>query len=141
MVSLVGAESMSVKVAIPVVMGANIGTSVTNTIVSMYYVNEGDHLERAFAAATVHDMFNMCTVALLLPLELLVMWFTSGTESCKNDKSKCGGLLYHFSEAVKPTSVKDDDKWEGPLKKIVSPLTSEFIMINKVRGGWRKGGH
>jgi len=119
-VSLVGAGSMSVKVGIPVIMGANIGTSVTNTIVSMYYVNEGDHLERAFAAATVHDMFNMCTVAVLLPLELLIMWIDGR-----------GGLLWHFSDAVKPDEVEDGDKWEGPLKKIVSPLTKEFIAANK----------
>jgi len=126
-VSLVGAGSMSVKVGIPVIMGANIGTSVTNTIVSMYYVNEGDHLERAFAAATVHDMFNMCTVALLLPLELIIMWFGG----CAKSDSKCGGLLFYFSDAVKPDKVGDGDKWEGPLKKIVSPLTKEFIIANK----------
>ena len=59
------------RAAIPVIMGANIGTSVTNTIVSMAYVTDGDNFERAFAGATVHDMFNMCTVAVLLPLELI----------------------------------------------------------------------
>jgi len=120
-VSLVGADAMTVKTAIPVIMGANIGTSVTNTIVSMYYVREGDYLERAFAGATVHDMFNMCTVGLLLPIEIIVTWLSGGD----------GGLLYHFSEAVKPNDVKKDEKWVGPLKKIVSPVTAEFLMANK----------
>mmetsp|Transcript_20143 Transcript_20143/g.42429 ORF Transcript_20143/g.42429 Transcript_20143/m.42429 type:complete len:157 (-) Transcript_20143:218-688(-) len=38
---------MSVTTGIPVIMGANIGTSVTNTIISMYYVGDADYLERA----------------------------------------------------------------------------------------------
>ena len=50
-VSLVGAGTMPVKTAIPVIMGANIGTSVTNTIVSMAYANNGEYFERAFAGA------------------------------------------------------------------------------------------
>lgn len=113
-VSLVGAGTMPVKTAIPVIMGANIGTSVTNTIVSMAYVNNGEYFERAFAGATVHDMFNMCTVAVLLPLELMF------------------GLLENFSESVMPSEVGDGDKWKGPLKKIVSPITAELIIANKV---------
>ena len=35
MVGLVGAEVVTVKQAIPIIMGANIGTSVTNTIVPL----------------------------------------------------------------------------------------------------------
>ena len=77
-ITMVAAELLTVKQAIRLIMGANIGTSVTNTIVSMYYVGDADHLERAFAGATVHDMFNMCTVAVLLPLEIIVSWMTGG---------------------------------------------------------------
>ena len=50
-------------------MGANIGTSVTNTIVSLAQSGDRNEFRRAFAAATVHDMFNWLTVLLLLPLE------------------------------------------------------------------------
>merc|ERR1740138_1726253 len=70
-VSLVGSDAMSVRVAIPVIMGANIGTSVTNTIVSFGQVNDDDQFERAFAGATVHDMFNMLSVAVILPIEII----------------------------------------------------------------------
>lgn len=52
-------------------MGANIGTSVTNTIVAMGQMGDGDELERAFGGATVHDMFNFLSVAVLFPLELI----------------------------------------------------------------------
>jgi sodium-dependent phosphate cotransporter len=52
------------------VMGANIGTTVTNTLVSIGHVRKGQEFRRAFAGATVHDFFNVLTVMVLLPLEL-----------------------------------------------------------------------
>ena len=57
------------------IMGANIGTSVTNTFVSMAQSGNQREFRRAFAGATIHDMFNWLTVLILLPLE----WAT-GTE-------------------------------------------------------------
>ncbi|CAE7458265.1 SLC34A1 [Symbiodinium microadriaticum] len=71
-VGLVAAGQLAVHNAIPIVMGANIGTSVTNTIVSMAHVGERKELERAFSGATVHDMFNMLSVIVLLPVEVVV---------------------------------------------------------------------
>ena len=50
-------------------MGANIGTSVTNTIVSVGHAGDRDQFRRAFAGATVHDIFNWLSVLILLPLE------------------------------------------------------------------------
>ncbi|CAF0901932.1 unnamed protein product, partial [Didymodactylos carnosus] len=52
------------------VQSANIGTSVTNTLVALTQSNNRDDFRRAFAGATVHDMFNWATVLILLPLEL-----------------------------------------------------------------------
>jgi len=60
-----------VKPAIPIIMGTNVGTSVTNTLVALAQSSDRDEFRRAFAAATVHDMFNWLTVAVLLPVELL----------------------------------------------------------------------
>ena len=70
-VTLVATGTLSVPNAIPVIMGANIGTTVTNTIVSMGHVTQPDEFRRAMAGATVHDFFNWIAVVLLLPLELL----------------------------------------------------------------------
>ncbi len=69
-VGLVASGVISVDAAVPMVMGANIGTTVTNTLVSLGHVRQTREFERAFAAATVHDMFNVLAVAVLLPLEL-----------------------------------------------------------------------
>lgn len=64
------AGGMPVTIAIPMVMGANIGTSVTNTIVSLGHVRDGTEFRRAFAAATIHDFFNLLSVAIFLPIEI-----------------------------------------------------------------------
>src|SRR5690606_5474619 len=70
LVGLVASGSLSLNGAIPMVMGANLGTSVTNTLVSLGYIKSQKHFRDAFAAATVHDIFNILTVLVVLPLEI-----------------------------------------------------------------------
>ena len=70
-VTLVASGSLDLAQAIPIVMGANIGTSVTNTLVSLVHIKRRDEFRRAFAGAIVHDLFNWCTVLVFLPLELI----------------------------------------------------------------------
>ena len=57
--------------AVPMIMGANIGTTVTNTLASMAHIGRKEEFRRAFAVATVHDFFNYLTVLVLLPLEIM----------------------------------------------------------------------
>lgn len=64
------AGGLPVSLAIPMIMGANIGTTITNTIVSLGHTSEKAEFKRAFSAATVHDFFNVIAVALFLPLEM-----------------------------------------------------------------------
>lgn len=70
-VALVGTGVLSLDVAVPMVMGANIGTSVTNTLASLGAIRRTNEFRRAFAGATVHDLFNILAVAVLLPIEVL----------------------------------------------------------------------
>ncbi|RLU02023.1 Na/Pi symporter [Ketobacter sp.] len=65
------AGGLPVGIAIPMVMGANIGTTITNTIVSLGHVRQGEEFRRAFSAATVHDFFNLICVVIFLPLEIM----------------------------------------------------------------------
>lgn len=69
-VGLVASGALPLTGAIPMIMGANLGTSVTNSLVSLGYIKNQKHFRDAFAAATVHDFFNILTVAVLLPIEL-----------------------------------------------------------------------
>jgi len=83
-VGLVGTGVLSVEAAVPMIMGANLGTTVTNTLASLGHVRRPAEFRLAFAAATVHDFFNILAIAVLLPLELLTgllsdiaRWLTS----------------------------------------------------------------
>ncbi|MBN2564941.1 MAG: Na/Pi symporter [Candidatus Eisenbacteria bacterium] len=69
-VGFVAAGMLSIENAVPIIMGANIGTTVTCAIVSMGHITRKEEFRRAFAAASVHDFFNVLTVAVLFPLEL-----------------------------------------------------------------------
>ena len=69
-VALVAAGSLPFETAIPMIMGANIGTTVTNTLVSLGHARRSSEFRLAFTAATMHDLFNVLAVAIVLPLEL-----------------------------------------------------------------------
>jgi solute carrier family 34 (sodium-dependent phosphate cotransporter) len=69
-VGMVGAGTLPLAMAVPMVMGANIGTTITNTLASLGTLRREVEFQRAFAAATVHDFFNLLAVLVLLPLEL-----------------------------------------------------------------------
>jgi sodium-dependent phosphate cotransporter len=69
-VTLVAAGQLTIGSAIPIVMGANIGTTITNMLVSLGSMGRRDEFRRAMGAATVHDFFNILCVCIFLPLEL-----------------------------------------------------------------------
>ena len=68
-VGMVAGGTVSTRAAVFMIMGTNVGTTVTNTIVSVGHVAQGGEFRRAFAAATVHDFFNLMAVAILFPVE------------------------------------------------------------------------
>lgn len=69
-VGFVAAQTLGISNAIPIVMGANIGTTVTNTLVSLGHITRKVEFSRAFPAAIVHDLFNLLSVLILFPLEI-----------------------------------------------------------------------
>lgn len=69
-VALVASRALSLQAAVPIVMGANIGTTITSTIVSLSFINRKKEFKRAVAAGTYHDFFNILTTIILFPLEL-----------------------------------------------------------------------
>lgn len=80
-VGLVAAGVVDVSTAVPIVMGANIGTTVTNTIVSLAHLRHSEEFRRAFTAATMHDFFNVIAVAVLLPLEIATEFLSRAAEA------------------------------------------------------------
>ncbi len=66
----VASGSLTLNNAIPIVMGANVGTTITSTIVSLSYITKSGEFRKAISAGTIHDVFNIVTVLLLFPLEI-----------------------------------------------------------------------
>ena len=106
---------MPVRTAIPMIMGANIGTSVTNTIVSFTQMQDREEFRRAFACATVHDMFNWLTVILLVAVE-----------------TSTGFLEYVTGLMV--ASIGDTSGNSKPpdfLKVLTNPFTKAVVKLDK----------
>ncbi|EDV27838.1 uncharacterized protein TRIADDRAFT_21879, partial [Trichoplax adhaerens] len=112
-VTMVGAEILTVSNAIPIIMGANIGTSVTNTIVSLAQSPNRDEFRRAFGGATVHDMFNWLSVIVLLPIEIITHY------------------LYWLSLALTSGIKGDSNAKQDLLKALTSPFTKLIIQLDK----------
>ena len=105
-VGIVAGGGLTVAGAIPIVMGANVGTSVTNTIVSLGHIARKDEFERAMGAATVHDFFNLIAVAIFFPLELMTGFLSCTAEGLAAGLANVGGaeLLNPVKIVTKPIS-------------------------------------
>ena len=69
-VGMVGSGVINVANAIPIVMGANIGTTVTGIFVSLGHINRRKEFQRAVSGGTLDGFFKMMCVCILFPLEL-----------------------------------------------------------------------
>lgn len=98
-VGLLAAGSLTIEGAIPIIMGANIGTSVTNTLVSMGHITRPEEFKRALAGATVHDFFNLIAVLILFPIELAFGYLKHVATFIEHGFETVGGL--HFASPLK----------------------------------------
>lgn len=80
--------------AVPMVMGANFGTTVTNTIVALGHVGRKDEFRRAFAVSTCDDFFNFFAVAILLPVEIATGFMRKTALALSAQLAGAGGPSY-----------------------------------------------
>ena len=96
-------------------MGANIGTSVTNTIVALAQAAERNEFRRAFAGAVVHDIFNWLSVLVFLPLEVISGYLRSLT-----------------GQIIKVLDLSESKETNQKLLKVVTePFTKLIIQVDK----------
>jgi solute carrier family 34 (sodium-dependent phosphate cotransporter) len=76
-VALVGTGALSLSAAVPIVMGANIGTTLTSTIVSLGYITSKREFRKAIGAGVVHDLYNLILAIILFPLEYYYQYLSS----------------------------------------------------------------
>jgi sodium-dependent phosphate cotransporter len=117
-VGFVASGMLSIENAVPIIMGANIGTTVTCAIVSLGHITRNEEFRRAFAAASVHDFFNVMAVLILLPLEL-------ATGFLRRTALYLAGLLTG-GEAV---------TFASPVKQVVKPAVNAIVhLVESVAG-------
>jgi len=111
LVALVATSGSKIEVVdvIPAIMGANIGTAVTNTIVSFGHVGRKDEFKLAFGGSLVHDYFNLLAVIILLPIEVFFHPLQFGAEKMADGFKGVGGFTF-----------------ASPIKTITKPVVSVF---------------
>lgn len=127
-VGMVSGGTLEVRGAIPIIMGANIGTTVTNSIVSLGFAGDDDAFRRSFACGTVHDFFNLLCVSMLLPLELLGQQFLGAGPL----EAIATRLSYSLAGASQV-------KFAGPVKAAVKPLVKTMTSGLMELGGAATG--
>ncbi|MFC1954761.1 Na/Pi symporter [Chloroflexota bacterium] len=106
-VGMAGSGILPLGSAIPMIMGANMGTTITNTLVSLTFITRKDDFRRALAAATVHDFFNVFTILLFFPLEISFHIIEKSAVFLTNILQGAGGVSF-----------------TSPLKYIIDPLAN-----------------
>lgn len=108
--------------AIPMVMGANIGTTVTSTIVSLAHLGRRDEFERAFPVAVCHDIFNYLSVIILLPLEMATGFLRRSAMVLARPFSGVAGVDY-------------DSPLDTALSVGLAPVRAFASLVSDVDGG------
>lgn len=135
-VAAVAAGSIPMENAIPIVMGANIGTTLTSTIVSMSYVTKTAEFKKAVSAGTCHDIFNVLTCIVLFPLELnygllsnlshsMASWFEiANTSETVHEKF----FIYQFLDNIGKTLVS----WMGGYLLLIISILMLFGTVKAI---------
>ena len=128
-VGLVGAGSLPLELAVPMIMGANIGTTVTNTLASLGFLRRTKEFRLAFAGATMHDFFNLLAVTVILPLELITGFLTKLSERVADLMSDLGWGGFGESDSPIKSAVKAPVKL---LERILEGFGSSSDVVGLV---------
>jgi sodium-dependent phosphate cotransporter len=123
-VGMVYVGTLTVRGAVPIIMGANIGTTVTAVLVSLGHIRRKDEFRRAFGAALVHEFFKLFTVAILLPLELTTHFL---------ERTACALYKLLFEHDIcEPGAAASGFK--GPIKAVLDPVANGIVGMFKAEG-------
>jgi sodium-dependent phosphate cotransporter len=119
LVGAVAAGLINIEGAIPIVMGANIGTTVTNTLVSITHITRIREFARAFSGAIVHDIFNILSVLILFPLQYFTNFLGEFALFLEQTFSSAGGITF-----------------VSPVKVITAPIVDLIFKDILQSNGW-----
>ncbi|PIO62552.1 Na+/Pi-cotransporter, partial [Teladorsagia circumcincta] len=119
LVGMIAANMITVHDAIPVMMGSELGCTLVNAIVSLAYAGKPEEFRRTFAAATLGDVFNVCCIFVILPLELATGFI-----------EKLSWLIVDPLIAEQGISIKTLDLLTDPVNRMIL----EYLAERKVSG-------
>ncbi len=103
-VTLVASGSLSLSHAIPIVMGANLGTTITGAIVSLSHINRKKEFRKAVATASVHFFFNAIVLLLFFPIENYTHFLSNVTTEISHKvfeiNLKFSSMLFAFLDDI-----------------------------------------
>ncbi|CAF1374276.1 unnamed protein product [Rotaria sp. Silwood1] len=105
---------------------ANIGTSITNTLVAFSQIGNRNEFSRSFSSGILMDVFNYLTTLVLLPIEIFIDRITT-----ISDIFHRGGYLARVSGAIAAMIPEKQGMNIQLLKVITKPLTKLIIQIDK----------
>ncbi|MFO7609009.1 MAG: Na/Pi symporter [Candidatus Krumholzibacteriia bacterium] len=116
-VGMVAGGALTVGNAVPIMMGANMGTTVTNTLVAMTSMNRRMEFRRAFAGATMHDLFNLLAILILFPLEMATGYLQKSATWLSTHLVGASGTEFPnpVKTVVKPAVKATEDVLTGAL--------------------------
>jgi sodium-dependent phosphate cotransporter len=105
-VGLVAGGMLDVSMAVPIIMGANVGTAITNTLVAYGHFTRKEELQRGMEAGNVHDIFNILSVIILFPLEMKFGFLEKMAREATTMFGGIGGVTFTspIKAIIKPAS-------------------------------------
>ncbi|MFC1589992.1 Na/Pi symporter [Candidatus Omnitrophota bacterium] len=126
-VGMVGSGVINVSNAIPIIMGANIGTTITGAIVSLGHFSRREEFKRAIIGGTVGDFFKVMCVCILFPLELTFGLLSKASALMSNIFANVGGIK--FTSPIKSATKPVVHLIEDITLRLVTPHNAGYIAL------------
>ena len=126
-VGMVASGVITITNAIPIIMGANIGTTVTAALVSLAHVTRREEFKRAITGSTVHDFFNILCVAILFPLQITTGFLEKAATKMSTLFANVGGV--EFTSPLKVATQPAINLIKHALLDLTIPENTAYIIL------------
>ncbi|MEZ5988850.1 MAG: Na/Pi symporter [Planctomycetota bacterium] len=128
-VSAVAGGALDLDLAVFTIMGCNVGTTITNTLVSLGHARQDAEFRRAFAGATMHDFFNILAIAIFLPLEMMTGFLKAGAGRLAAALGEGGLQFLSFTSPIKTVVKFGSSPFKHLLLDGSLPLTLGVVLV------------
>ncbi|ETN22718.1 hypothetical protein PPTG_02575 [Phytophthora nicotianae INRA-310] len=132
-VALVATQGLTIRQGVFIVMGANIGTCVTCIVVAFGQIQTRSRFQRAMETATVHTMFNLWSVFVMFPLEVISHPLEKLSVMMSNAKASSGSFASPVDAVVKPFAnllIRVDTQTILDITSGTKECTSEVSLLS-----------